>query len=300
MNIVTIIRKKDGRGKVTPELLNRHVGHLSGLDNKGRLIFAGPFLDDSDGGMYAGSFRTLDDAVTFSENDPFIMSGEFTYELHPWDRSFMENTDKRPMDFSDLLAQRRTVRDFKEGALDGRVIRKLLALALRAPSEFNLQPWKVLVCDTPARKRRLKKCCFGQAQVEKAGAAFVVFGDPQDLIERAETAVSGFIAAKLISPEQRDENLRLIRDYYGGEQSDIASNALRNAVIFGHQLLLCALSLGLDGFWLGGVDRALLIREFSLPPGLVLAGVVGVGTGKGALPEIPRRDLDEIILPQAG
>ncbi len=73
---------------------------------------------------------------------------------------------------------------------------------------------------------------------------------------------------------ERDARIEFIRSCYedGGRDS-----SLRNAVIFGQQLLLAALSQGLAGFWIGGVDHEACRREFFIPTRIVIAGVVGLG-----------------------
>jgi len=57
------------------------------------------------------------------------------------------------MDVSDAVAQRRSVRAFLETPVERDVLRELLALAARAPSGGNLQPWRVFVVDGDALAR---------------------------------------------------------------------------------------------------------------------------------------------------
>jgi nitroreductase len=49
------------------------------------------------------------------------------------------------MDIQDAIASRRSVRDFLDKPVDGAVLRRVLELALRAPSGGNVQPWHVHV-----------------------------------------------------------------------------------------------------------------------------------------------------------
>jgi nitroreductase len=192
---------------------------------------------------------------------------------------------RRP-DFAAVLAARATVRDFATRPLPAVLVRRVLELGCRAPSEFNLQPWRILVCRARRDRRRLRACCLDQAQVEAAGVDFVVFGSRRDLRRRAARAAADLEASGRSGGRSRPELVAFVRDCYADPRRAQAS-ALRNAVILAHHLLVAGLALGLDGFWLAGVDEPRLRRSFRVPDELVLGGVIGLGWA--ARPPVPRR-----------
>ena len=68
-------------------------------------------------------------------------------------------------------------------------IERLVELATRAPTAYNLQNWRFIAVRTPAAKARLRAVAQDQAKVEEAAVCFIVCGvlaDPQSLAERLQ------------------------------------------------------------------------------------------------------------------
>ncbi len=72
------------------------------------------------------------------------------------------------MDVSEAIAQRRSIRSYKERALEPEQIEKLLAAARLAPSGRNEQPWRIVVVTNPKIRKDLMHACMEQAQVSEA------------------------------------------------------------------------------------------------------------------------------------
>lgn len=58
--------------------------------------------------------------------------------------------------FTDLMAKRRSVRDFSPDPVPDSVIEAAISAAASAPSGANVQPWRFVVVTSPERKRRLR------------------------------------------------------------------------------------------------------------------------------------------------
>ncbi len=43
---------------------------------------------------------------------------------------------------------------------------------------MNLQPWRVVIVNTPERKTVLRQCAFNQPKVEEASATLIMVADP--------------------------------------------------------------------------------------------------------------------------
>jgi uncharacterized protein YciI len=76
----------------TPEemaIMGAHFEYLKGLSERGKLLLAGPCLDD--GGFGIGIFKTTDadEARSFAEGDPAVKAGLMRHELHPARLSFL-------------------------------------------------------------------------------------------------------------------------------------------------------------------------------------------------------------------
>lgn len=67
------------------ELINGHLKNIGRLADEGKLILAGPFMDDQDWrGIYIFDVKTVAEAEKLVETDPAIKAGVFEVELHPW------------------------------------------------------------------------------------------------------------------------------------------------------------------------------------------------------------------------
>ncbi len=67
------------------ELLMAHLKNIGKLANEGKLIIAGPFMDDQPiRGIYIFNVSTIEEAKKLTETDPAIKAGTLEMELHPW------------------------------------------------------------------------------------------------------------------------------------------------------------------------------------------------------------------------
>lgn len=67
------------------ELINGHLKNIGRLAEEGKLVLAGPFMDDADWrGIYIFNVKTVEEAQKLVETDPAINAGVFEFELHPW------------------------------------------------------------------------------------------------------------------------------------------------------------------------------------------------------------------------
>lgn len=81
---------KSGSVKITDSteraiLQKAHLKNIQRLADEGKLIIAGPFLDNQEiRGIFIFNVETLDEAKTLTETDPAIKAGTLVMELHPW------------------------------------------------------------------------------------------------------------------------------------------------------------------------------------------------------------------------
>lgn len=66
-------------------LQRAHMDNINRLAEEGKLIIAGPFMDDfKTRGIYIFNVTTVEEAKKLTETDPAIKAGRLTMELHPW------------------------------------------------------------------------------------------------------------------------------------------------------------------------------------------------------------------------
>ena len=62
-----------------------HMAHIRKMAADGKLVMAGPFLDNGDmRGIFIFDVATLEEARALTEADPAVKAGRLILELHPW------------------------------------------------------------------------------------------------------------------------------------------------------------------------------------------------------------------------
>jgi len=62
-----------------------HLKNITRLADEGKLIIAGPFMDDQPiKGIFIFNVTTIEEAKKLTETDPAIQAGSLVMELHPW------------------------------------------------------------------------------------------------------------------------------------------------------------------------------------------------------------------------
>jgi uncharacterized protein YciI len=67
------------------ELQAAHMANIGRMAAEGKLILAGPFLDDGElRGIYVFNVKTIEEARELTASDPAIQAGSLVMELKPW------------------------------------------------------------------------------------------------------------------------------------------------------------------------------------------------------------------------
>ncbi|MBV8389106.1 MAG: hypothetical protein JO080_04830 [Mucilaginibacter sp.] len=76
-------RPKDSVARM--KLQMAHLKNITRLANEGKLILAGPFMDDQPiKGIFIFNVTSIEEAKKLTETDPAIQAGSLVMELHPW------------------------------------------------------------------------------------------------------------------------------------------------------------------------------------------------------------------------
>jgi len=174
---------------------------------------------------------------------------------------------------AEAAMSRRSIRQYSPTPIPEGDLRELLRLAGRAPSAYNVQPWRFIVVQDQEVKARLADAAYGQAQVLRAPATIVMYSDMQDALERMPEAVHPDMPA-----DQRAAAVDGFRGTFTNKSVDEREawgNAQSN-IALGY-LLLLAESLGYATSPMLGFDPERVKALFGLPAHVRIPALVSIG-----------------------
>jgi len=113
------------------------------------------------------------------------------------------------LDAKTAAHRRRSIRRYRKDPVPEGLLREVLEAALRAPSAWNLQPWRIVVVRDPATKRALREAAFGQAHVEEAPVVLVLYTDLEDALAHLDEVLHPGVQG-----ERREAQKATIRDAF--------------------------------------------------------------------------------------
>lgn len=194
-----------------------------------------------------------------------------------------------------LIEQRISANRFDDShSLADAEIARLVQLATRAPTAYNLQNWRFIAVRTPAAKARLRALAQDQAKVQEAAVCFIVCGvlaDPEALAERLQPFVNGgFMPAAMAQGW-----LQAAQQQYASAQA-VRDEALRSASFGAMTLMHAAQAMGLASCAMTGFDAEGVAASFGLASEEVPVMLVTVGrAAAGNWPQKPRRPLEQVL-----
>jgi nitroreductase len=174
---------------------------------------------------------------------------------------------------TDAALSRRSIRSYEPSPIAEGDLRELLRLAGRAPSAYNVQPWRFVVVRDEAMKARLAEAAYGQPQVLRAPATIVLVSDMEDALDRMPEAMHPGMP-----PEQRAAGVESFRASFENksvEEREAWGNAQSN-IALGY-LLLLAESLGYATSPMLGFDPEKVKSVLDLPEHVRITALVTIG-----------------------
>lgn len=167
------------------------------------------------------------------------------------------------MEFSEVIAKRRSVRHFKSSVeVSEEDIRTLLQAAVTAPTAGNIQPWRFVVVRSQEARERLA-AAMGQRWATAAPVVIVVCFDPRPCAARYGA---------------RGEELYAIQD---------SAAAVAN-------LLLAAVDRGLASCWIGAFDEDAVRESLGVTRPIRPIAVLPIGVSAEGAAKPSRRPLEEV------
>ena len=173
----------------------------------------------------------------------------------------------------DAALSRRSIRSYTSTPIDEADLRELLRLAGRAPSAFNVQPWRFVVVRDEATKAGLAQAAYGQPQVLRAPATIVLVSDMKDALRRLPDAMHPGMPA-----DKRAATVESVRASFANrsvEEREEWGNT-QTSIALGY-LLLLAESLGYATSPMLGFDPEQVKTLLGLPAHARVNSLVTIG-----------------------
>lgn len=187
---------------------------------------------------------------------------------------------------------RRSVRSYTDQPVTDEEIRDLLELTGRAPSAFNLQPWRFIVVRDQQVKDDLRAAAFGQKQVSDAPVVIAMYADMEDTMAHLDEVVHPGL-----DPEKRESTLAMLRNTFGGmtpEARGVWANAQAN-IALGY-LLLIARSEGFATSPMLGFNADTVKQLLGIPAHATVTSLVAIGHGADEGFESHRHTVERVAI----
>lgn len=169
--------------------------------------------------------------------------------------------------------RRRSIRTYAVDDIPESELRELLRLTGRAPSAYNVQPWRFVVVRDEATKAKLAEAAYGQQQVVRAPATIVMYSDMKDALERIPEAMHPDMPE-----EKRNAAVASFRDSFKAKSEDECETwgAMQTNIALGY-LLLLAESMGFGTSPMLGFDPEKVKSLLGLPAHVRIPAIVSIG-----------------------
>src|SRR5271163_5203042 len=190
----------------------------------------------------------------------------------------MANPIEKPL--SQAIAARRATSSFDGRPIPGEDLKKIVEAGLKAPSGYNLQPWRFVVVRSPEQRKRLRGASYNQAKVEEASAVIVACGDADgwrtgDLEEMLRMGCEGGM------PENYAEQARQNIPNYLSNHPNLTAWLNKQVMLAFTTMMLMAEVLGYDTAPMEGFEEEKVREVLKLPLSYSVVALLGIGHLKG-------------------
>jgi len=196
------------------------------------------------------------------------------------------------MDAITAIENRRAVKHYDPNhRMSEDEIRRLMSLAMLAPTAFNIQNWRFVLVRDPELRRKIRKVSWDQAQVTDASLLIILCGDLKSW--EKEPARYWRNAPK----EVQDYLVPAIDNYYRGRDQVQRDEVMRSCGIAAQTIMLAAKAMGYDSCPMDGFDYDAVGKLINLPEDHAVAMFVAVGKAvKPAWPRSGQLPMEEVVI----
>jgi len=184
------------------------------------------------------------------------------------------------MGLQDAIEQRRAARAFKSDLLPEETLKEILRLGVRAPSDYNLQPWRFIVVWQQENKDKLKACANNQPQIGQAPVVLICCG-------YRDVAASDYIESVIqigtdfggLNDQYTDYARTAIPSFFENQPSFSTLEAWtnRHVMLAVAQIMIVAKSFGVDSCPMEGFVTSQVKQAFNIPENIDVCCLLPLG-----------------------
>ncbi|MGA9379641.1 MAG: nitroreductase family protein [Phormidium sp.] len=180
----------------------------------------------------------------------------------------------------EAVEERRAARSFRPDPIPEQVLSEILRLGVRAPSGYNLQPWRFIVVKEQENKEKLKACAFNQRQVSEAPVVLICCGDRLvSQPEYIESIIKLGIEAQAMNEAFANymrEQIPVLFEYHPCFES-VEAWTNRHTMLAVAHIMIVAKSFGVDSCPMEGFVTAQVKEAFNIPEHLDVCCLLPLG-----------------------
>jgi len=180
---------------------------------------------------------------------------------------------------SEAVEQRRATPSFDGEPIPDADLKRILEAGLRAPSGYNLQPWRFIVVRSPDQLRRLRSASFNQAKVEEASVVIVACGDKDGWRTDMEEMIR--MGREAGMTENYIEQARANIPEYLGNHPNLVAWLNRHVMTALTTMMWMAEVMGYDTAPMEGYEAARVCEVLNLPLSYEVVALLAIGYLKG-------------------
>lgn len=166
------------------------------------------------------------------------------------------------------IEQRRATRSFRSDPIPPAILAEIFQLGIRAPSGYNLQPWRFIAVRETENKEKLKRCAFDQDKVAEAPVVLICCGDRRvNDPDYIESVIQLGYDAEAMNEKYADALRSNIRSYFENKPSiqTVEAWTNRQTMIAVTHMMIVAKSFGVDSCPMEGFFSAKVKEAFNIP-----------------------------------
>ena len=196
------------------------------------------------------------------------------------------------MNVIDAIQARRSIKAYDPAhKMSETEVKKLISLAMLAPTAFNIQHWRFVAVEDPNLRAEIQAVSWNQSQVTEASLLLVLVADvqawqkdPSRYWKDAPQVVADFLVPA-------------IKQYYTGHEQAQRDEAMRSCGMAAMNIMLAAKEMGYDTCPMDGFDFDAVAKLLNLPADHIPTMFVTVGKGiKEAWPRGGQLSINEVLI----